>query len=307
MLTRATRATLVVTCLAMASGHVLAQKPVTDPLADGFRNPPNAARPRVWWHWMDGNITKEGIKLDLEWLHRVGIGGVTLFDAALGGKQVVDKRLVYMTPEWQDAIRYAVQTADSLGLDVTIATSAGWSETGGPWVKPADAMKKLVWSETIVQGGAPLTAPLAHPPTVNGPFQQVALPGDPFTGHEPMKETFYADVKVIAYRLPDSESETKPEKVTIATGPIDGASLADGVIAETVQLPKLSADAQSWVRFDYAQPVTVRGVTVALAARPRGFLDTTPQAHLEVSDDGTKFKAAGASHGRRVQSEHHHR
>ena len=90
---------------------------------------------------------------DLEWLHRVGIGGVTLFDAALGGKQVVDKRLVYMTPEWQDAIRYAVQTADSLGLDVTIATSAGWSETGGPWVKPADAMKKLVWSDTIVQGG----------------------------------------------------------------------------------------------------------------------------------------------------------
>ena len=148
MLTRATRATFVVTCLAMASGHVLAQKPVTDPLADGFRNPPNAARPRVWWHWMDGNITKEGIKLDLEWLHRVGIGGVTLFDAALGGKQVVGKRLVYMTPEWQDAIRYAVQTADSLGLDVTIATSAGWSETGGPWVKPADAMKKLVWSET---------------------------------------------------------------------------------------------------------------------------------------------------------------
>ncbi len=177
MLTRATRATLVATCLAMASGHVLAQKPVADPLADGFLNPPNAARPRVWWHWMDGNITKDGIKLDLEWLHRVGIGGVTLFDAALGGKQVVDKRLVYMTPEWQDAIRYAVQTADSLGLDVTIATSAGWSETGGPWVKPADAMKKLVWSETIVQGGAPLTAPLPHPPTVNGPFQQVALPG----------------------------------------------------------------------------------------------------------------------------------
>ena len=186
MLRRTTLTTLVASCLALASGHVVAQKPVTDPLADGFRNPPNAARPRVWWHWMDGNITKEGIALDLEWLHRAGIGGVTLFDAALGGRQVVDKRLVYMTPEWQDAIRYAVRTADSLGLDVTIATSAGWSETGGPWVKPADAMKKLVWSETLVEGGAPLTTPLAHPPTVNGPFQQVALPGDPFSGHEPM-------------------------------------------------------------------------------------------------------------------------
>lgn len=293
MLSRATRATLVATCLALASGHLMAQKPAADPLADGFRNPPNAARPRVWWHWMDGNITKEGIKLDLEWLQRTGIGGVTLFDAALGGKQVVDKRLVYMTPEWQDAIRYAVQTADSLGLDVTIATSAGWSETGGPWVKPADAMKKLVWSETIVQGGAPVTTPLTHPPTVNGPFQQVVLPGDPFTGHQPLKETFYADARVIAYRIPDALPEVKPEKISIASGPIDGASLSDGVIAETVQLPKPAADSQSWIRFDYAHPVTVRGVTVALAARPRGFMDTTPNAQLDVSDDGTAFRTVG--------------
>ena len=294
MLTRTMRATLAATCLVLASGHVQAQKPVADPLSAGFLNPPNQARPRVWWHWMDGNITKEGIKLDLEWLHRVGIGGVTLFDAALGGKQVVDKRLVYMTPEWQDAIRYAVQTADSLGLDVTIATSAGWSETGGPWVKPADAMKKLVWSETIVQGGTALTAPLPHPPTANGPFQQVALTADAFTGHEPMKETFYADAKVIAYRLPDGSSDAKPEKVSIESRPIDGASLSDGVIAETVKLPLPSADSKAWVRFDYAQPVTVRGVTVALAARPRGFLDTTPQARLEVSEDGTTFKSVGS-------------
>ena len=63
-------------------------------VADGFRNPPNAARPRVVA--LDGRQHHEGRhKLDLEWLHRVGIGGVTLFDAALGGKQVVDKRLVY--------------------------------------------------------------------------------------------------------------------------------------------------------------------------------------------------------------------
>ena len=40
-----------------------------------FLSPPVIAKPRVWWHWMDGNITKEGIRLDLEWMHRVGIGG----------------------------------------------------------------------------------------------------------------------------------------------------------------------------------------------------------------------------------------
>ena len=62
-----------------------------DPLKSGFENPPNGARPRVWWHWMNGNITKEGIKLDLEWMHRVGLGGFQNFDAALanaaGGRQ----------------------------------------------------------------------------------------------------------------------------------------------------------------------------------------------------------------------------
>jgi hypothetical protein len=218
MLTRTTRATLAATCLALASGHVQAQKPVADPLAAGFLNPPNAARPRVWWHWMDGNITKDGITLDLEWLHRVGIGGVTLFDAALGGKQVVDKRLVYMTPEWQDAIRYAVQTADSLGLDVTIATSAGWSETGGPWVKPADAMKKLGGARPSSRAATPLTAPLAHPPTGQRAVPAGGLARGSVHRHEPMKETFYADAKVIAYRLPDVDSETKPEKSVDSDG-----------------------------------------------------------------------------------------
>jgi (4-O-methyl)-D-glucuronate---lignin esterase len=284
------RAACIVVIVGTAASGLQGQTRAPDPLADGFRNPPDVARPRVWWHWMDGNITKEGIKRDLEWLHRVGIRGVTLFDAALGGKAAVDKRLVYMTPEWQDAVRYAVDLADRLGIETTIATSAGWSETGGPWVKPADAMKKLVWSEVVVEGGTPLSSSLPHPPTVNGPFQQVALTRDPFTGQDPPSATFYADAKVVAYRLSDADAEPAPAKVSIPSGPIEGAGLADGVIADVVQLPAPSAEPTSWVRFDYGQPVTVRGVTVALSAHPRSFFDTSPQARLEVSDDGTAFR-----------------
>jgi hypothetical protein len=55
----------------------------TDQLKSGFENPPEGARPCVWWHWMNGNITKEGIKLDLEWMHRAGLGGFQNFDASL--------------------------------------------------------------------------------------------------------------------------------------------------------------------------------------------------------------------------------
>src|ERR1700735_3723165 len=80
-----------------------------DSLKNGFENPPASARPRVWWHWMNGNITKEGIKLDLEWMHRVGIAGFQNFDAALQTPQVVEKRLAYMTPDWKDAFKYAIR------------------------------------------------------------------------------------------------------------------------------------------------------------------------------------------------------
>src|SRR6266436_724170 len=93
---------LAVICAALGTTLATAQN-ATDLLKSGFENPPAGARPRVWWHWMNGNITKEGIKLDLEWMHRAGLGGFQNFDAALFTPQVVDKRLAYMTPEWKDA------------------------------------------------------------------------------------------------------------------------------------------------------------------------------------------------------------
>jgi len=98
-------------------------------LQQDFKNPPKSARPRVWWHWMNGNISRQGIKLDLEWMHRVGIAGYQNFDAALQTPQVVEKRLAYMTPEWKDAFKYAITTGDQLGMEMAIAGSPGWSET----------------------------------------------------------------------------------------------------------------------------------------------------------------------------------
>ena len=75
-------------CWPLSLGSLQAQT-TSDPLKSGFENPPASARPRVWWHWMNGNITKEGIKLDLEWMHRVGLAGFQNFDAALSTPQVV--------------------------------------------------------------------------------------------------------------------------------------------------------------------------------------------------------------------------
>ena len=118
-----------------------------------FISPPDAAKPRVWWHWMNGNITKDGIQKDLDWMNRVGIGGFQNFDANLFTPVVVPKKLVFMTPEWKDAFKFTTELADKKGLEMAIAGSPGWSVTGGPWVEPKDAMKKYVWTETRVTGG----------------------------------------------------------------------------------------------------------------------------------------------------------
>ena len=176
-------AVLAFVCFSMCG--VVAQSPATAPptapsaeeLLRGFQNPPNSARPRVWWHWMNGNIAPEGIKLDLDWMHSVGLGGVTIFEGAISTPQVVPKRLIFMTPEWKQAFNYAVTTARGLDMEVAIASSPGWSETGGPWVPAAQGMKKMVWSATRVEGGQPFIGTLPHPPQVDGTFQNFQVPG----------------------------------------------------------------------------------------------------------------------------------
>lgn len=286
----------VVLALTLAAA---AQDEKSDPLARGFRNPPDSAKPRVWWHWMNGNITKEGIKLDLEWMQRVGIGGFQNFDAALNTPKLVDHRLVYMTPEWQDAFRYATELADRLGLEEAIAGSPGWSESGGPWVKPNQGMKKVVWSETRVEGGKPFTGVLPHPPTVSGPFQNVPLFDflALISGQTPeAAPVFYADSAVVAYRAPESDVPVSALRPTITSsgGNLDLSVLTDGDLVKTTALPKAPAGQRAWIQYEFSAPETMRAVTLAFhdpaAAMANRFGAAPPVADLEASDDGQNFR-----------------
>ncbi len=87
---RVLRVAMLLTCagLAQVPGHaVAATSGATDSLFTAFQTPPDAAKPRVWWHWMNGNISQQGIKADLEWMKRIGIGGIQNFDAAFNTPQ----------------------------------------------------------------------------------------------------------------------------------------------------------------------------------------------------------------------------
>jgi len=270
-----------------------------DKLEQNFKNPPDSAKPRVWWHWMNGNITKEGIKLDLEWMKRVGIGGFQNFDAALNTPKLVDNRLVYMTPEWKDAFKYATTLADKLGLEEAIAGSPGWSESGGPWVKPSQGMKKFVWSEMTVEGGRQFVGALPKPPSVSGPFQEIPIfPRLAIMSGETPKTppAFYTDTAVIAYRLPEGETvlDQSQAKVTSSGSSVDPLILADDDLIKTTPLTRAPVGQEAWLQFEFSTPQTVRGVIFAKGSFGSNVDDLfgrgLPGPDIQVSDDGQSFR-----------------
>lgn len=233
--------------------------PAQDPLAAGFADPPNAAKPRIWWHWMAGNISAEGARLDLDWMRRVGIGGVHAFS---GGKLpepiVVPKPIAFMTPEWKAIFRQSLDQAREAGMELGIAGSPGWSETGGPWVTPADAMKKYVWSETIIEGGRAINPPLPAPPRVSGAFQGAK------TGKSSLEG--YGDAAVFAYPTPPLEAAAPPAGWATIAGPATLKETVDGAPAEGLSF-KLVPEAggkEAWLDASFAKPVTLGAVSLGV-------------------------------------------
>ena len=94
-----------------------------------FRNPPQEAKPHTWWHWMNGNVTKEGITADLEAMARVGIGGAQIFDAGLA---LPKGPVAFASDAWFDCLVHADREAKRLGIELCIANCSGWTSSAGP-------------------------------------------------------------------------------------------------------------------------------------------------------------------------------
>jgi hypothetical protein len=139
-------------------------KGATDELARGFQNPPDTARPWVWWFWLNDNVSKESISRDLGELKAKGIGGVTVYSlAALRGP--VASGPSFMSPRWRELFRHTVEEAHRLGLGVSLVACSGWN-AGGPWVSSDDACKKYVQARLTVKGPRKLVKKLPRPATL---------------------------------------------------------------------------------------------------------------------------------------------
>ena len=256
-----------------------------DPLWNVFLDPPDDARPRAWWHWMDGNVDPAGIVRDLTWLHEVGVRGVQLFDGGMGGPLVVREPVRPGSPEWREAIGTAVRTAAELGLELAVATSSGWSASGAPWVELGDAMKKVVWSETLVAGGGERDVELTPLPSVGGPFQDCRRWGSTDS------REWSTDWKVVAVPALAAHDALVPVAVSGSASVGDWSHLIDGGFGESLTLPRdPDAWSSAWIEEEFAEPVTVRSVTIGLPG-PRGF-GAAPPAHavLQAGGDGEEYR-----------------
>ena len=144
----------------------------------GFMRPPGSARPHVYYMIMNGNMSKECITDDFEAMAKVGIGGVLVLDV---GCFIPPGPVVFASPEWYDIMLHLHKEAKRLGIEVTFPNCAGWSSSGGPWLKPEHGMKTVVSTETRAAGAKCFSGVLPRTKKDNG---------------------FYADIAVLAYPTP---------------------------------------------------------------------------------------------------------
>jgi hypothetical protein len=206
-------------------------------------------------------MSKDGMTRDLEAIAAAGQGGVLLFNIATG---IPYGNVPYNSPEHHDIITHAARECERLGLTFGVHNCDGWSSSGGPWIKPEESKKMVVWSETITQGGS-IQMNLKQPTTRNG---------------------FYKDIAVIAYPALQSEIsdfEISPE-ITSSDKDFNIAIATDNRVDSIVPIKK-TGQHLPWILFDYGKEHTIQSVYMA-------FTDRDGKADLEISDDGKTFRLA---------------
>lgn len=170
-----------------------------DDLAMKFQTPPASARPWVYWFIMDGNLSREGITADFEALQAASIGGVIIMEVNVG---IPRGPVAFMSDQWCELFKHAVEEAERLGLEITLNAGPGWTGSGGPWVKAEQSMQHLVASAVEVAGPANIRKLLPRPEPRSPFFGSAGLPRELIEA----RNDFYADVAVLAFPCPKDES-----------------------------------------------------------------------------------------------------
>lgn len=212
---------------------------------------------------MNGNVTKEGIKADLEAMHRVGIVEANIITVA---NDIPHGPVPVMSREFFDDVEYAAQQAKRLGMTLCMDNCPGWSNSGGPWIKPEQSMMMVVSSQTQVKGGSELNLSLAQPPA---------------------ERDFYRDIAVLAFPTPVGTGNVQLSNlsphVTSNAPDFDANAFIEGTNDTT--LPVIKGRKRPFIRMDFTSPVAMRTVTLTPGSKNRSCA-----GEIQISEDGKKFK-----------------
>ncbi len=143
-----------------------------------FKDIPESQKLAVYWYWIGGNMSKDGVIKDLQSMKEVGINRVQI--GMIGASQGVPQGPVRMfTDEWWDILHTALKTAGELDIEVGLFNCPGWSQSGGPWVETSQAMRYLASSKVVVEGPAKFSESL---PQVGEDAQDVKVLAYPYVG-----------------------------------------------------------------------------------------------------------------------------
>jgi hypothetical protein len=191
-------------------------------LARGFATPPQSARPWVYWFWLDGNITREGITADLEAMRQAGIGGVLIMEVDQGAPKGPAR---FASPQWRELFKFMLSEANRLGLEVNMNNDAGWCGSGGPWITPALAMQKVVWTITEAEGPRHFGQVLPEPGKTAGYYEDIAVLAFPTPAEFRIKD-IQAKAAFISQEVPFNKlPEPLPIEKTIPRGSIQDLTI----------------------------------------------------------------------------------
>ncbi len=241
-----------------------AQAPVLD-LQAAFQNPPEAAKPWVFWYWMNAAVTAEGITADLEAMKEAGIGGAYLMPIkGVENPPAISPPAVQLSPQWWKMVRHSMQEADRLGLKLAIHFSDGFALGGGPWITPELSMQHVVSAQTQVTGSKKLRLALPQPPTVQG---------------------YYRDIAVYAYPTPNGGGVTTYSIKPQISSSLKGENLDR--LATAGNKAGFKTSEPGWIQYAFDQPFTCRSIRI----KSSGYNYQAHRLRVEASNDGRTFRA----------------
>ena len=94
----------------------------------GFLRPPKAARPSMYWLWLNGYVNRSYLERELKQFSEKGIGGLCIFDMGARGdkKAAPPPGPAFMSDEFLENVAYALKLAGKFDFDVQLAACSSF-------------------------------------------------------------------------------------------------------------------------------------------------------------------------------------